>query len=240
MNVSAISAAGPLLYAAAPATVMNRPIDSIGGVGRRDGGGDRFQVQDVLDLRSARAVDPTGPKTIDSTQSAAANAVDRNLDAAAKSGQAKENEKTGKAELSKEELEQVEELKDRDREVRTHEQAHKAAAGPYAQGGPTYEYQRGPDGQNYAVGGSVEIDTAPVEGDPEATIEKAQVVRAAALAPAEPSAQDRKVAAAASKMLAQAQSELIAEKFDFGSAASASSGKYFEAADSGQFLDLLA
>lgn len=165
---------------------------------------------------------------------------------------------TGTGELSEEEQEQVDELKERDREVRTHEQAHKAAAGPHARGGPTYEYQRGPDGQNYAVGGSVDIDTSPVKGDPEATIQKAQVVRAAALAPAEPSAQDRKVAAAASRMLAEAQSDLIAEKMDsstsksstskFSSAKSssaaasayASSDQDVELIDAGSFLDLLA
>ena len=102
----------------------------------------------------------------------------------------------------------VDELKARDREVRAHEQAHVAAAGSYARGGPAYTYQRGPDGQNYAVGGEVSIDTSAIEGDPEATIRKAQVVRAAALAPADPSAQDRAVAAAATQMEAQARQDL--------------------------------
>jgi len=110
--------------------------------------------------------------------------------------------------LSKSEQRVVEKLKDRDREVRAHEQAHLAAAGPYATGGPSFEYQTGPDGQRYAVGGEVGIDTSPIPGDPEATIRKAQVVRAAALAPANPSAQDRAVAAAAAKMEVQAQQEL--------------------------------
>lgn len=110
--------------------------------------------------------------------------------------------------LSPEEQDQVQQLADRDREVRAHEQAHLSAAGPYATGGPNYTYQTGPDGRNYAIGGEVQIDTAPVDGDPEATIQKAQVVRAAALAPAEPSAQDRRVAAAATKMQQQATAEL--------------------------------
>lgn len=115
-------------------------------------------------------------------------------------------------ELSKEAQKQVEQLKARDQEVRTHEQAHVAAAGPYFRGGPNYSYQRGPDGNRYAVGGSVQIDSSPVAGDPEATIAKAQVVRRAALAPAEPSNTDRKVAAAASQMEAEAQRELAAER----------------------------
>ena len=102
----------------------------------------------------------------------------------------------------------VVQLKARDREVRSHEQAHLAAAGPYATGGPSYTYTTGPDGQRYAVGGEVGIDTSPVPDDPEATIRKAQVIRAAASAPADPSGQDRQVAAAASKMEAQATQEL--------------------------------
>ncbi len=110
--------------------------------------------------------------------------------------------------LSEQEQEQVERLEDRDAEVRAHELAHKAAAGPYATGGPTYSYQTGPDGKRYAVGGSVQIDVSPVKGDPEATIRKMAVVRRAALAPKEPSAQDRRVAAQADRTASQARAEL--------------------------------
>gem|GEM_PF-5290444 len=91
------------------------------------------------------------------------------------------------ANLYEEQLRQVEKLKQRDREVHTHEMAHLAAAGPYAQGGPSFEYQKGPDGQRYAVGGHVNIDTSPVPGDPEATLRKAETVRRAAMAPGNPS-----------------------------------------------------
>ncbi len=123
-------------------------------------------------------------------------------------------EKAGKGEtgppgqLTDEEKEVVEELKKRDREVRAHEMAHMAASGGHAVGGPSYEYQRGPDGVQYAVGGEVQIDTSPVKGDPRATIAKAQAVKAAALAPAEPSGADRAVAAAAAMMEAEAQAQL--------------------------------
>ncbi len=112
------------------------------------------------------------------------------------------------AQLTPDQQRRVTELKSRDREVRSHEQAHLAAAGPYARGGPSYEYSIGPDGRQYAVGGEVQIDVSPVAGDPEATIRKAQVVRAAASAPAEPSGQDRQVAAAAAQMEAKARAEL--------------------------------
>lgn len=110
--------------------------------------------------------------------------------------------------LTEEEREQVEWLSNRDREVRTHEQAHLTAAGPYARGGPSYTFQTGPDGRQYAIGGEVQIDTSPVDGDPEATARKARIVRAAALAPAEPSGQDRKVAAQAAKMEREANAEI--------------------------------
>jgi len=113
-----------------------------------------------------------------------------------------------RAELSEEAKTQVRELQQRDREVRQHEQAHLAAAGGFARGGPSYTYQRGPDGRQYAVGGEVSVDTSPVPGDPRATIAKAQVLRRAALAPADPSGQDRAVAAAASQMEAKARRDL--------------------------------
>ena len=117
---------------------------------------------------------------------------------------------TGDQGLTPEELEQLSELKARDQEVRTHEAAHQAVGGQYA-GAMTLTYQRGPDGVNYAVGGEVSVDVSPVSGDPAATIDKMRVVRAAALAPAEPSAQDRAVAAQAMKTLLEAQSELALE-----------------------------
>ena len=93
-------------------------------------------------------------------------------------------------------------------------EAHLAAAGSLAIGGPTYTYQRGPDGVLYAVGGQVNIDTSAVPGDPEATLEKAQRIRAAALAPAEPSSQDLRVAAQAAQLAVQARAEISQERSD--------------------------
>lgn len=113
-------------------------------------------------------------------------------------------------ELTDEEKQQVQKLEARDREVRAHEMAHKAAGGQYVRGG-NYEYQTGPDGKRYAVGGEVSIDTSAVSGDPEATVRKMQVVRKAALAPAQPSAQDRAVAAHASQKEVQARAEIREE-----------------------------
>lgn len=125
------------------------------------------------------------------------------------------HEETGSTDplqLSPEAERQVQKLKARDAEVRAHEAAHMSAGGGLVRGGATYTYQRGPDGRQYAVGGEVSIDTGSVPGDPRATLAKAQRIRAAALAPANPSAQDHAVAAAADQMASEAASELARGK----------------------------
>ena len=104
--------------------------------------------------------------------------------------------------LTPEEKRVVSQLQSRDAEVRAHEQAHIAASGGLA-GGASYSYQEGPDGRRYAVGGEVGISMS-TGSTPDETIRNAQQVRSAALAPAQPSGQDRAVAAAASQMEAQA------------------------------------
>lgn len=113
--------------------------------------------------------------------------------------------------LSEEEQKVIDALKARDLEVRAHEQAHKAVGGQYA-GAIALSYESGPDGKRYAMSGEVPIDVSPVPGDPQATITKMMVVSAAATAPANPSAQDRTVAAEASRLLSEAQAELAAER----------------------------
>lgn len=61
---------------------------------------------------------------------------------------------------------------------------------------------------SYAVGGEVSISTGAVPNDPEATLRKAQQIRQAANAPADPSSQDRRVAAEATQLESQARAEL--------------------------------
>jgi len=114
--------------------------------------------------------------------------------------------------LGEQELEALRELQQRDREVRSHEQAHISAGGDVVTGGARYTYETGPDGKQYAIGGEVSIDTSPVPGDPEATEEKAQTIRRAAMAPASPSSQDQKVAAQAAQMEAEARMEQLEER----------------------------
>lgn len=116
---------------------------------------------------------------------------------------------------------QVKELADRDQEVRTHEQAHQSTGGQYA-GSPTYEFAMGPDGKRYATGGGVSIDIGTIPGDPRATISKMQQVRAAALAPAEPSSQDLSVARSAAAKEAQARKALVSSDPDTALAADGS------------------
>lgn len=129
----------------------------------------------------------------------------------------------------KQELREIRQLETRDQEVRTHELAHAAVGGAYA-GSPTYEYETGPNGKKYAVGGEVQIDVSK-EATPQETIEKMQTVRAAALAPAEPSTQDRKVAAEASQNIAEARIELMQDTAERRDATAASVSESFAERD---------
>lgn len=104
---------------------------------------------------------------------------------------------------------EIDELEARDQEVRAHEQAHARVGGQYA-GSPSYEFETGPDGKRYAVGGEVSIDISE-ENTPEETVRKMQQVRAAALAPAEPSPQDLRVAGEATQIASDARREISQE-----------------------------
>lgn len=118
---------------------------------------------------------------------------------------------TDKDKLTEDQQRQVEKLKERDKEVKTHEQAHLSSAGGLNASAPTYTYQTGPDGKQYAIGGEVSISFTPT-GDPQKDLQAAEAMKNAALAPADPSSQDRSVAQEADKMIAQAQQEILQEK----------------------------
>jgi hypothetical protein len=117
------------------------------------------------------------------------------------------NKNSYQQELTQDELKLVTELQKRDKEVRTHEQAHLAAAGQYAAGGASFSYTAGPNGKRYANSGSVPIDLGE-EKTPEETIQKMRTVKRAALAPANPSGADRRIAAQASSKEVQAMKEI--------------------------------
>lgn len=118
---------------------------------------------------------------------------------------------TGK-ELSDAEEREIKALKEIDARVKAHEQAHIAAGGNLVRGGASFSYKRGPDGRDYAVAGEVKIDASPDPNNPEATIRKMQQVRRAALAPVDPSPQDRKVAMEATLIENQANMELAQQR----------------------------
>lgn len=113
--------------------------------------------------------------------------------------------------LSEQEQKQLDYLKKRDQEVRAHEMAHVAVGGDLVKRGASYEYETGPDGKRYAVGGDVIIDTSAGR-TPEDTLRRAERIRAAAMAPAEPSTQDYNVARQADQMAMQARLELRAQQ----------------------------
>lgn len=122
-------------------------------------------------------------------------------------GEARTVTADGKPELEAHEVREVERLKDRDREVKAHEQAHKSAAGQHG-GAISLSYKTGPDGRRYAVSGEVPVDLSPVQGNPGATVRKMSQIRQAALAPADPSAADRAAAARATSLQQKAQADL--------------------------------
>jgi len=101
-------------------------------------------------------------------------------------------------------------LKAVEQEVVKHEAAHKAAGGELA-GSVTYTYTVGPDGRRYITGGEVSI-SMPTGSTPEETVRNMSRVVAAALAPAEPSVQDRAVAARATAIEQKARAEASAER----------------------------
>lgn len=105
---------------------------------------------------------------------------------------------------------EVRKLEARNRQVVAHEQAHEAAGGGLA-GAISYAYQRGPNGKRYAVGGDVPIRINQDPNHPRATIAQMRQVISAALAPADPSSQDRSVASRATQILLRAQRELAAK-----------------------------
>ena len=87
-----------------------------------------------------------------------------------------------------------------------------ATGGGFA-GAASYKKVKGPDGKEYAVAGEVPIRI--IKGKtPEETIKNMQQVKAAALAPADPSPQDLKVAQTAEMIAAKAKEELKSEKND--------------------------
>ncbi len=109
----------------------------------------------------------------------------------------------------RQELKLVSNFKTAERKVISHEQAHSSVGGGLT-GSPSYSHTRGPDGKSYITGGEVSIDSSSAK-TPEETVDKMARVRAAALAPSDPSPQDRAVASRASIVEAEARLEMSKE-----------------------------
>ena len=133
----------------------------------------------------------------------------------------------GEAQVSdREKLEltaEIEQLSQRDREVRNHERIHASVAGAHG-GAPRFQFQRGPDGVLYAVSGSVSIDLSVVPGNAEATLRKAEQIERAALAPSDPSGADRAVAVKARSLANQTRIEITEQTREEQSSGSEDSG----------------
>ncbi|WP_137226962.1 putative metalloprotease CJM1_0395 family protein [Shewanella sp. MEBiC00475] len=147
----------------------------------------------------------------DSTVTADAEVSNRQDDTAEQ--QVEQQVKDKQQQIIQAEKKQIDQLAQRDTEVKTHEQAHAAVGGSLAQS-PSYQYEKGPDGRRYAVDGEVNIDVSTVDGDAQATLSKMQKVYAAAMAPIQPSMADIRVAAQALQNMNEAKKELTTNNSD--------------------------
>ena len=130
--------------------------------------------------------------------------------------------------------ETIRNLKKREQAVIKHENAHAIAGGALA-GRPIYEYTQGPDGKRYITGGHVNMRSNSLETDPEKRIQQAQTLYRAALAPADPSPQDRLVAVNAKQLemearLAANEIEKEAKKLENAEKAEQAAGEAEQAA----------
>ncbi|MFY9071335.1 putative metalloprotease CJM1_0395 family protein [Aliarcobacter butzleri] len=101
-------------------------------------------------------------------------------------------------------------FKNKDSEVKTHEQTH--ASGATTTGAINYNYQVGPDGKLYAIGGSVRFDTS-IPKDPQSAKIKMDQLQSASSSVSSLSGADASIAQSASlnKMLL----ESIKEGFNY-------------------------
>ena len=158
-----------------------------GGIAQEDLQSQKQEIQDALNKEAQ--------KTEDSQNIIKSEAEKREAER-------KEDKAEDKKEAQENELENIE------REVIAHEQAHQAAAGEFG-GGISYSYTE-VDGKRYITGGEVPIKLR--EGStPEETLRNMQQVQRAANAPADPSGQDRAVAAKAAAIASKARQQIIQE-----------------------------
>ena len=178
---------------------------------------DTVNISDRARLAASELDDPSALQNTDSRLETDADAANAQTDQAAEAGREDDDEKANdektdpaQDKYTPEEERQLEELRRTDQEVRAHEQAHVAAGG----NNPRYDYQVGPDGQQYAVGGTTDIQVQAQGDDPDSKLAQAQKLRNAALAPADPSGQDLSVAGKANKIEAEARMEKAQQQLE--------------------------
>ncbi|WP_350979757.1 putative metalloprotease CJM1_0395 family protein [Shewanella sp. AC34-MNA-CIBAN-0136] len=162
---------------------------------------------------SAVATNSTDQNSTVDDPSVNAESQTSNRQAETAAQQVEQQVKDKQQQIEQAEIKQIDQLAQRDTEVKTHEQAHAAVGGSLAQS-PSYQYEKGPDGRRYAVDGEVNIDVSTVDGDAQATLSKMQKVYAAAMAPVQPSMADIRVAAQALQNMNEAKKELITSNSD--------------------------
>jgi uncharacterized protein YcbK (DUF882 family) len=161
----------------------------------------------AADKETARTNSPqssTNP-SVGSTAATEQSRIGSNDSATDKEGHSGHNQQN-----NAEAQQQIQQLASRDREVRAHERAHASVGGQFA-GSPSFSFVKGPDGVLYATSGEVSISTGEVSGDPKASLQKLETVIRAALAPANPSSQDLRVAASASASAQRLKTEIAVE-----------------------------
>ena len=203
--VSAVQLQSIERVAAARVAATPRPASSSSG---SDG------TVDPATLLAAQAALPAGQldsATASAIAQAVAQAATRTVQRTEVSGAAFKTEQ----QMDTGEKAQLAELRARDASVRKEEQTHAATAGVYA-GSPQYKFERGPDGRQYAVEGSVSIKiSAGTLSSPEKAAAALKTIQDAALSPENPSAGDLSVftqARAAEANNRYRQSQALAQK----------------------------
>lgn len=107
---------------------------------------------------------------------------------------------------------QIHGLEMTEQEVIAHENAHKSVGGDLT-GPVAYTYTEGPDNERYINGGEVSINAKEGATDEE-TLRILERVKAAALASAEPSPQDLRVAASATAQIQQTRAEIARDRYE--------------------------
>lgn len=192
-----------------PIPPVEESAQSAGTLNRKDPGDRGNLQQEQLRLRDSQVAKAATDGNLPAENPAVARSRNNSVAGA-------ENQKPAEQlteELSAEELRELAQLASRDRAVRAHEQAHVAVGGQFA-GAASYGFKEGPDGLRYAVSGEVPINLGVVADDPQATLGNALQVQRAALAPADPSIQDRLVAARAAQVALEARSDIVQQQVE--------------------------